>query len=101
MTGDAAPIEALRNLGPKSGAVLREAGMLTIADRRAVGAIAAFARVCAIWDGASLNLLWALAAGLQDRDWRTLHPVEKRALVDGLDTLKPLRGQPQAQPRAP
>jgi len=52
---DAAPIEALRNLGPKSGAMLRQAGMTTI------GAL---------------------------RDAGDLAPVEKRALLEGLEAVR-------------
>jgi hypothetical protein len=29
----------------------------------------------------SLNLLWAIAAGLEDRDWRDLTPTEKDSLL--------------------
>lgn len=89
MNGDAAPIEALRNLGPKSGAMLRQVGIATIGALRNAGAVGAYLRVQAIWAGASLNLLWALVAGLQDRDWRDLTAVEKRALLDARESLTP------------
>ena len=89
MTDDAAPIEALRNLGPKSGAMLRQAGIATIGALREAGAVGGYLRVRAWWSGASLNLLWALTAGLRDRDWRDLTAVEKRALLDALGALSP------------
>lgn len=72
----------LRNLGPRSAAMLRDAGIATEAELRALGAAEAFRRVRAVAPRASRNLLWALAAGLQGRDWRDLAPVEKRALLD-------------------
>ena len=76
------PVSTLRNLGPKSGMMLREAGISTIEELRALGAVKAYVRVKALKPrGASLNLLWALAAGLQDRDWRELAAEEKAALV--------------------
>lgn len=89
MTDDAAPIEALRNLGPKSGAMLRHAGIATIGALHEAGAVGAYLRVRAVWAGTSLNLLWALSAGLRDRDWRELTAVEKRALLDALEALSP------------
>lgn len=76
------PIASLRNLGPKSALMLREAGISTIEELRLIGAAKAYARVKALRPrGASLNLLWALAAGLEDRDWRALTPAEKASLL--------------------
>ena len=74
------PIEALRNLGPASAAWLRAAGISTIHDLRRVGAVFAFRRVKQITPQASQNLLWALAAGLRDIDWRDLTEKEKGKL---------------------
>ncbi len=73
-------IQHLRNLGPKSAEWLITAGIVTIADLRRIGAVAAYQLVRHHQPRASLNLLWALAAGLEDRDWRELLPEEKAAL---------------------
>lgn len=73
-------IKHLRNLGPKSAEWLIAAGIETIADLRRLGAVAAFQLVRQQQPRASLNLLWALAAGLEDRDWRELLPEEKAGL---------------------
>jgi DNA transformation protein len=67
-----APIESLRNLGPKSSRWLREAGISTIAELRRLGSVAAFPLVKQRQPKAGLNLLWALAAGLKGIDWRKL-----------------------------
>ena len=74
----------LRNLGPRSAAMLASIGIATVGELRAMGAVAAFRRLR--FEGArpSLILLWAMEAGLQDRDWRSLSPDEKRALTDAL-----------------
>lgn len=77
---DAAGVHLLRNLGPKSAAMLARAGIATIGDLRALGAAAAFRRVVFMGERPSRNLLWAMEAGLQDRDWRSLTPAEKAAL---------------------
>jgi DNA transformation protein len=78
MDEDRLPVARLRNLGPKSARLLAEAGIRTIAELRLIGAAKAYRRVA---DKASLNLLWAIAAGLQDRDWRALTQTEKDSLL--------------------
>lgn len=77
-------IEALPNLGPASCRWLREAGIRTILDLEQLGAVTAYRLVKQVQPNASLNLLWALAAGLQKKDWRALTPEEKDALLDEL-----------------
>jgi DNA transformation protein len=78
MNEDRLPVSRLRNLGPKSARLLAESGVRTIAELRLLGAAKAYRRVK---DKASLNLLWAIAAGLQDRDWRDLTAQEKESLL--------------------
>jgi DNA transformation protein len=78
MDEDRLPVTRLRNLGPKSARLLAEAGITTIAELRLIGAAKAYRRVK---DKATLNLLWAIAAGLADRDWRDLTQTEKDSLL--------------------
>jgi hypothetical protein len=69
--------------------MLAQCGITTIAELEAAGAIRAYARVAAAQGGrASLNLLWAMAAGLEDRDWRSLTAEEKSLLLEGLAVLR-------------
>jgi DNA transformation protein len=78
----------LRNLGPKSAKALAAAGISTREELERLGAVAAYARVKAHDPQfASLNLLWALAAGLEGRDWRSLTRPEKDALLAALKAL--------------
>ncbi len=79
MTADL-PIESLRNLGPISGQWLREAGINTIAELEHLGPVVAFRLVKQHQPKASLNLLWAMAAGLKGKDWRKLSEEEKEDL---------------------
>jgi DNA transformation protein len=79
MTADL-PIESLRNLGPKSGQWLREAGITTIGELKRLGPAFAFRLVKQHQPKASLNLLWAMAAGLKGKDWRSLTAKEKDRL---------------------
>ena len=75
-----APIDSLLNLGPKSGQWLREAGITTIADLERLGSVVVYRLVKQHQPKASLNLLWALAAGLQEKDWRELSKTTKEQL---------------------
>lgn len=80
-----APIESLPNLGPASSRWLREAGIDSVSQLRKLGAIEAYLLVKRRQPKASLNLLWALAAGLEGRDWRALTDQEKTALKQTLE----------------
>jgi len=60
-----APIESLRNLGPKSGQWLRDAGITTIAELERLGPVVVYRLVKQRQPKTSLHLLWALAAGLK------------------------------------
>ncbi len=76
------PISALKNLGPKSAALLRSAGISTVEELAAIGAVKAYVRVKHLPESsASRNLLWAMAAGLEGRDWRSLTAEEKGSLT--------------------
>jgi len=74
------PIENLRNLGPTSAAWLREVGVTTVPELSRIGPVLAYRLVKEKQPKASLNLLWALAAGLLDVDWRELSVQEKDKL---------------------
>jgi DNA transformation protein len=74
------PIDNLPNLGPTSAGWLREAGIFTISDLRKLGPAAAYRLVKQAQPQATLNLLWALAAGLEGKDWRALGEEEKQRL---------------------
>ena len=73
-------IESLRNLGPKSSQWLRDAGINTIADLEQLGSVAAYRLVKERQPKVSLNLLWAIAAGLKGKDWRELPEATKQRL---------------------
>lgn len=79
--GSAPAIEALPNLGPKSGQWLRASGITTIADLERLGSVVAFRIVKQRQPKTSINLLWALAAGLEGKDWRELTEATKKRLL--------------------
>ena len=74
------PVESLRNLGPKSCQWLRDAGITTIAEVEQIGHVAAYRLVKERQPKVSLNLLWAIAAGLKGKDWRELPEATKQRL---------------------
>ena len=71
------PIESMPSLGPKSGEWLREAGITTIANLERLGPVAAYRLVKQRQPKTSLNLLWAMAAGLKGKDCRKLSGATK------------------------
>jgi DNA transformation protein and related proteins len=82
---DSLPVAALRNLGPRSAMMLAEAEVRTIGELRVLGAVRAYLRVKSLRPkSASLNFLWAIATGLEDRDWRELSSMEKTDLKNRL-----------------
>lgn len=78
------PIDNLRNLGATSSRWLRDAGIRTVADLQRIGPVRAFQMVKQQYPSATLNLLWALAAGLADLDWRELPQAHKDRLLNEL-----------------
>lgn len=73
-------IETLLNLGPQSVQWLQEAGISTIAELEHIGPVVAYRLVKKRQPKASLNLLWALAAGLEGKNWREISDTTKRRL---------------------
>jgi len=76
-------IESLLNIGPKSGQWLREAGIATVGDLERLGPVVAYRLVKQRQPKASLNLLWALLAGLEGKDWRGTHASDEATTPQG------------------
>lgn len=74
------PIEELRNVGPKSSQWLRDVGIFTIDDLRKLGPVVAWHLVREQQEGVTINLLFALAAGLKGQDWRQLPKAVRQKL---------------------
>lgn len=69
--------------------MLAEAGIRTVDELEQLGPLKSYLRVKALRPrSASLNLLWALAAGLEDRDWRELSAAEKASLIAEAKALR-------------
>ena len=72
---------ALRNIGPKSAAWLRQVGLCSAEDLAAVGAVAAFAKVRRAGFKASLNLLYSLEGALLDCHWQEIPAARRQQLA--------------------
>ena len=69
--------------------MLAEAGIQTLEELQELGAVRAYLRVKSLRPkSASLNLLWAIAAGLEERDWRELSKPEREALTAEVRALR-------------
>lgn len=73
--------EKIRNVGPKSAAWLRQVGVRTLEDLRAVGVIETFMKVKRAGFRPSLNLLYAMQGALDDCHWADLPEEVKQGLV--------------------
>jgi hypothetical protein len=73
--------EKLRNIGPKGMAWLRQTGVRTLEDLRAVGALAAYVRVRRAGFKPSLNLLYALEGAILDCHWQSIPDTRRAELI--------------------
>jgi len=80
----ARPLVDFPNLGPCSAEMLAKAEITSVGDLRDLGPVASFLAVRQTGQNPSLNLLWAIAAGLQNRHWTSLTEAEKAGLRDQL-----------------
>jgi DNA transformation protein len=71
----------LRNLGPKSDAMLAAIGIETIEDLRNRGSVDAYAALVEAGRDVSLNLLWAMEGALTNRDWRDVAREDRLRLL--------------------
>ena len=87
---DEAPqLSALADLGPKSTAMLRAAGIHTVADLRVLGSVAAYVAVKRVAPKATLNLLWALEGALTGERWQHVAAEHRTSLLLALEHTGP------------
>lgn len=73
------------NLGDKSRQMLLDAGVKSVAELQALGAVRAFVRVRQVCPRASLNLLWALEGALSGRHWQVVARDDRASLLMALE----------------
>jgi DNA transformation protein and related proteins len=89
--------EKLRNIGPKSMAWLRQTGVRSLEDLRAVGALSAFVRVKRAGFKPSLNLLYALEGAILDCHWQEIPDGRRSELIIAADAAVALLPQPKGR----
>ena len=80
-------VTELPNLGPKSAKMLAAANITSEQQIRELGPVLTYLAVKQAGQKPALNLLWAIAAGLQNRHWADLSAAEKDQLQDQLGRL--------------
>lgn len=75
----------LPNLGPRSQAILQQAGVRSLQELRRIGSVAAYARVRRSSGKASLNLLWALEGALTGLHWQEVAREHRASLLLALE----------------
>ena len=69
--------------------MLAAVGIHTVGELHAIGAMKAYVRVKAVRSrGASVNLLWSMAAGLDGRGWQEVSAEEKESLLAEVRKLR-------------
>lgn len=89
--------EKLRNIGPKSMAWLRQTGVRSLDDLKAVGALAAFVRVKRAGFKPSLNLLYALEGAIMDCHWQEIPEARRAELIADAGVAVALLPQPKGR----
>ena len=87
----------LRNIGPKSMAWLRQTGVRSLEDLRAVGALAAYVRVKRAGFRPSLNLLYALEGAILDCHWQDIPEARRAELITDAEAQVALLPQPKGR----
>ena len=81
MDKDVVNIAELPNLGAKSQRMLEQAGIVSSAQLRELGAVRAYLQVKRNGGNASLNLLWALEGALSGRHWQEVAKHDRLRLL--------------------
>lgn len=80
-------IESLRALGPMSRRLLAQIDVTSTAQLRARDPFALYAQLKALDASVSLNMLYALIAAIEDRDWREVARSDRTRILMRLDDL--------------
>jgi DNA transformation protein len=82
------PLAKLPNLGPKSVAMLEQAGISNWGRLQALGSVKAYHLVKLRSASATLNLLWALEGALTQTPWQVVARERRTDLLLALDWYK-------------
>jgi DNA transformation protein len=78
-------LAAVANLGPKSSAVLAQAGVTSLEQLRKLGSVKAFSLAKRVQPSATLNLLWALEGAILGQPWQFVAREHRTSLLLALE----------------
>jgi hypothetical protein len=78
----------LRNLGPKSRAMLAIVGLDTVAKLRKAGAVPAYVMAKRANKAVSINLLYGLVGSIENCDWREVQRNRKLELLNAIEAYE-------------
>jgi nucleotidyltransferase/DNA polymerase involved in DNA repair len=78
-------ISDLRNLGPKSQAILAKVGIDTLAKLRKAGPVPAYLQAKHADKAVSINLLYGLVGSIENCDWREVQRDRKLELLNAIE----------------
>lgn len=81
-------ISSLPGLGPKSQAMLAQAGIESIEMLRRLGSVRSFVMVKRTGCAPSLNLLWGLEGALSGLPWQEVARVHRTSLLLALEEIE-------------
>ncbi len=81
-------IADLKSLGPKSQQLLADAGITTVDELYAIGAVAAYLKVKAYWPRTSLNMLWALESAVTGIPWQEVARLHRTNLLSAVEAAQ-------------
>lgn len=79
--------EKIRNVGPRSAAWLRQVGVRTTEELKAMGCVEVYRRIVRAGFKPSLNLLYAMAGAEDDCHWTALDDDRKASLVQAAEEI--------------
>lgn len=81
-------IADLKSLGPKSQQLLADAGITSVDELYAIGAVAAYLKVKAYWPRTSLNMLWALESAVTGIPWQEVARLHRTNLLSAVEAAQ-------------
>jgi len=78
-------LAAVANLGPKSSAVLAQAGVTSLDQLRKLGSVKAFSLAKRVQPSVTLNLLWALEGAILGQSWQSVAREHRTSLLLALE----------------
>jgi len=97
--GETLDVAALKNIGPKTAAWLRDLGIRTAGDLARIGSVEAYRRLRASGRGATLVALYALEGALWNTHWNELPPELKASLKKQAEQFEP-GPEPEPEPKS-